>query len=361
MTQTDNNIKDGAIDSITGVNGNITINSKTKVVFFGTSDRSIPVLESLKKNFELVFCVTKSDTKVGRHQELKECGVKRWAKKNGVYFLEISGFKGDEIEMISKEILEQNIDYGIVCDFAFIIPYKLVEVLQNRFINIHFSMLPKYRGASPVQFSILNGDILTGITFHLVGRGMDDGDIIAQYEYNIPYNITSGGLYESLFKLAGEKVIEVVNKFKQGALSPRLQDIASASYTYMQSHPKSTYIYKEDARIDWRKTPEIIEREIRAFNPWPISWGRIGELENNPSIFPEHIKLRHAVDKALIIKIFSAGLENGKLIIKEIQVEGKTKTNWDTFKNGYLEDGDEVENKKDLKGSGVSNPGHDNE
>lgn len=308
----------------------------TKVVFFGTSDRSIPILESLKKNFELIFCVTKADSKVGRHQKPKECGVKKWAKKNGVFFLEISGFKGEEIEMISKEIEEQKIDVGVVCDFAFIIPYKLVETLKSKFINIHFSLLPKYRGASPVQFSILNGDKITGITFHIVGRGMDDGDIVKEFEYNIPNNITSGELYETLFKVAAEKTPEVINNYLQGQITPELQDITKATYTYMQSHPKSTYIYKEDARIDWSKSPEVIEREIRAFNPWPISWGRVGELENNTSLLPENIKLRPTIDKALIIKIFSAELDNGKIMIKEIQIEGKNKTNWETFKNGYL-------------------------
>jgi methionyl-tRNA formyltransferase len=198
-------------------------------------------------------------------------------------------------------------------------------------------MLPKYRGASPVQFSILNGDKSTGITFHMVDRGMDDGPIIAQYEYNIGPNLTSGQLYEQLFKFAHDKLTQTLTDYIKGSITPVLQDIGSATYTYLPTHPKSTFIYKEDARIDWSKPAEAIEREVRAFNPWPISWGRIGELENNSSLLQCNLKLRTNVDKSLTIKIYSAHLENSKLIIDEIQVEGRKKTDWNTFKNGYLE------------------------
>jgi len=280
--------------------------------------------------------VTKTDTKVGRHQELKECGVKKWAKLNKVYFIEIAGFKGEEIDEIAKEIEEQKIEMAVVCDFAFIIPYKLVETLSGKLINVHFSLLPKYRGASPVQFSILNGDKTTGITFHLVGRGMDDGDIIKQYEYTVPSNITSGQLYDELFRFAGEKLTQTLNDLSSGLIKPILQDISKATYTYLPAHPKSTYIYKEDARIDWSKSPEIIEREIRAFNPWPISWGRIGELVDNPSLLQNGLKLRPGMDSSLIMRIHSAHLDNSKLVIDGIQVEGRKKTDWETFQNGYL-------------------------
>jgi methionyl-tRNA formyltransferase len=307
-----------------------------KVVFFGTSDRSIPILEALRKNFELVLCVTKTDTKIGRHQEPKESGVKRWASRNGVYFLEIPGFKEEEIGRIVKEIVEQEIELAVVCDFSFIIPYKLIETMKGKFINIHFSLLPKYRGASPVQFCLLNGDKNTGITFHLIEKGMDDGAIIKQYEYTIPPNITSGELYVELFKLASEKLSLVINGYIRAQLTPLLQDMTKATYTYFRSHPKSTFIYKEDARIDWSKTPQVIEREIRAFNPWPISWGRIGELEQNTSLLQDNLRLRPGLNTSSIMKIYSAELEDGKLKIKEIQVEGKRRTSWDTFKNGYI-------------------------
>jgi methionyl-tRNA formyltransferase len=307
-----------------------------KIAFFGTSDRSAPILEALKKNFDLILCVTKTDTRVGRHQEFKESGVKKWASRNGVYFLEISGFKEDEIERISKEIIDQKIELAIVCDFSYIIPYKLVETLEGKFINIHFSHLPKYRGASPVQFCLLNGDKSTGITFHMVDKGMDDGAIISQYEYIIPPNITSDELYVELFKLAAEKLPSVITGYISGQITPLLQDLSKASYTYLETHPKSTFIYKEDARIDWSKSPEVIEREIRAFNPWPISWGRIGELEHNTSLLYDSLKLRPGLDSSLIMKIYSAEIQNGKLKINEIQVEGKKKTSWDDFKNGYI-------------------------
>jgi methionyl-tRNA formyltransferase len=307
-----------------------------KIAFFGTSDRSIPILDSLKKNFELSLCVTKTDTKVGRHQESKECGVKRWASRNGVYYMEIPGFKEAETDRIIKEISDQKIELAVVCDFAFIIPYKLVEFLKGKFINIHFSLLPKYRGASPVQFALLNNEKTTGITFHLISKGMDDGDVISQYEYIIPNNITSGELYDVLFKFAGEKLPSTLKDYMEGKLSPSLQDASKVSYTSFLSHPKTTLLYKEDARIDWLKSPGVIEREIRAFNPWPISWGRIGELENNTSLLQNNLRLRPSTDTSTIMKLYSAELVNGKLKINEIQIEGRRKMSWEAFKNGYL-------------------------
>ena len=307
-----------------------------KIAFFGTSDRSVPILDGLKKNFELSLCVTKTDTKVGRHWESKECGVKRWASRNGVYYMEIPGFKETEVDRIIKEISDQKIELAVVCDFAFIIPYKLVEFLKEKFVNIHFSLLPKYRGASPVQFAILNNEKTTGITFHLVSKGMDDGNIIAQYEYNIPHNITSGELYDALFKFAAEKIPSTLKDFLEGNLKPVLQDVSKMSLSSFPSHSKTTLIYKEDARIDWLKSPEIIEREIRAFNPWPISWGRIGELEKNTSLLQNNLRLRPSMGTSTIMKIYSAELVNEKLKINEIQVEGRRKMNWEAFKNGYL-------------------------
>ncbi|MBW6441827.1 methionyl-tRNA formyltransferase [Patescibacteria group bacterium] len=307
-----------------------------KVIFFGTSDRSTPILESLKSNFNLVLCITKKDTKIGRKQISKETEVKRWAKENNIPFLEIDSLKNDNLEQVINKIGEIKPDYGIVADFGFIIPKTIIDSLNDQIINIHFSLLPKYRGASPVQFSILNGDDITGITYYLLDENMDTGNIISQIEYKIDTRISSGELYDILFTIAAENLPDILKKYSENEITPQKQDEFKATYTFSQTNPKHTYIFKEDALINWDEKPEKIERMVRAFNPWPIAWSYLKDLEN-ANCLAEKIILKGHVDKDLKIKIFKSHIENEKLQIDEIQVEGKNKMSWDDFRNGYLE------------------------
>ena len=308
-----------------------------KIAFFGTSDRSISILEALKSNFDLVLCVTKRDTRVGRHQELKETEVKKWAKKNQVTVVSISNLKGMELEALIEQLKASKVEYGIVADFSFLIPYQLIEFFNGKLINIHFSLLPLYRGASPVQFAILNGDETTGITYQLIDKKMDGGKIVHQIGYKLANNETSGHLYSVLFELASENLADVINRFHDGQLKPRIQEENLATYTYSPSHAQSTFIYKEDARINWKDDAKKIEQMIRAFNSWPIAWTTIKELENNKKLRFSKIKLRAGVDQKLKLKIFKTDLtESGKLDVKEVQLEGKNKVDWKTFENGYV-------------------------
>jgi methionyl-tRNA formyltransferase len=308
-----------------------------RVAFFGTSDRSIAILEALKSNFNLVACVTKSDVNVGRHQEKKETGVKSWAKTNSIHTITIGSLKGLELEALIEQLITANIDYIIVADFSFIIPEILLERFPNKFINIHFSLLPKYRGASPVQFAILNGDDTTGITYHIVVRKMDAGAIIHQIGYKMAHNETSGFLYDSLFQLAARELPEILEKYHNGEISLRTQDESEASYTLSPTNTESTFIYKEDAEIDWKMDAVEINRAVRAFNPWPISWTSLGQLENNKKLWNSKIALRDSVDKTKKVKIYQTKVtEQNTLEIVQLQLEGKGKVSWKEFENGYL-------------------------
>jgi methionyl-tRNA formyltransferase len=314
--------------------------NKIKVVFFGTSDRSTPILEALKNNFDLVLCVTKKDTQVGRHMELKETGVKIWAKENGVKVLSISSLKGMELEDLIEQLKGSNVEFGLVADFSFIVPLQLIEFFQGKLINIHFSLLPSYRGACPVQFAILNGDDTTGITYYLMDRKMDTGKIIHQIGYKMAGNETSGQLYSVLFGLAAENLPKVINEYKSGLLVPRVQDEDKATYTYSPTHPDHTFIYKEDAQINWKKPAGQIERAVRAFNPWPICWTTAGELENNKKLWAQKLTLKTTADKKARVKLFSVevtGDKKDKINIYELQPEGKNKMTWESFENGYVE------------------------
>ena len=273
---------------------------------------------------------------MGRKQEFSECGVKTWAKKNSVNYIEINSLKENDLERVLEELNKNKPEYGIVTDFSFIIPQEIIDFFNKKLINIHFSLLPKYRGASPVQFAILNGDGVTGITYYIIDTKLDHGPILHQVGYNLTGNETSGEIYETLFKIAGEKLPEVLERYSQGNTTPLPQDEQKATYTYSRSHPKNTYIYKEDAQIDWKDTSENIDRQVRAYNPWPISWTYLKDFEKAKNLTGGKMKFKDYIDKDLKVKIYKTDLEENKLRILEVQIEGKNKMDWKSFKNGYL-------------------------
>lgn len=306
-----------------------------KIAFFGTSNRSEPILEALYKNFELKLCATKTNRIVGREKEEKETKVKSWAKEHGVKIFEIEKMKSAETSLLT-ELINNKIDMIIVADFGFIVGKEIIEQFRGNIINIHFSLLPKYRGANPVQATILNGDTETGITFTQMVYELDAGNIIAQFPFSLNGNETSGELYNTLFTIASEKIAQVLTDYQQKKITPLPQDPAKATYFFSPSHPKSTFIYKEDAKVNWRDLPEVNERKVRAFNPWPIAWTTLEDLEEYLQIH-----LRPEIKKNLNLKIYSAEISHsvlhpeGILVPKEVCVEGRKKTDWRSFLNGY--------------------------
>jgi|GEM_PF-851661 len=309
--------------------------SGTNIAFFGTSDRSVPILESLKNNFNLVLCVTKKDSLVGRKQEVRQTAVKKWAIENKIAFVEVDTLKGEECNLVLKALKEKHVGYGVVADFSLMIPSSIISTYKNKLINIHFSILPKYRGASPVQFALLNGDKITGITYLLVDNGLDNGAIIDIVEYKINTKPTAGELYELLFQIAAEKLPDILNKYFAGEIKPKLQDESMASYTYSRFQPKRTFIFKEDSQIDWTKSAEEIERAVLAFNPWPIAWTTLAQLELAPNLHAGRFVLKPELNRDLKVKIYNSKVTGDKLEILTLQIEGKSKCTWNDFKNGY--------------------------
>ena len=145
-----------------------------KVAFFGTSDRTIPILESLNgdRDIHLSLCVTKRDTLVGRKREIRETAVKKWAKENAIPYYEITNINNEK-KILDELLVKNGIEICIVADFSFIIPTELINNNAYEMINIHFSLLPKYRGASPIQHAIINAEEKTGVTFQKVSKELE--------------------------------------------------------------------------------------------------------------------------------------------------------------------------------------------
>ncbi len=318
------------------------------IAFFGTSDRSIPILEALKNsNFNLVLCVTKDDVKVGRKQVLKSTAVKEWAEQNRVQTVTIAKLNTGTRALIVEAMKAAKIDLGVIADFSFIIPEEIFSFPAHKVVNIHFSLLPSYRGASPIQFAILNQDKQAGISYMITTKGMDEGPIIFQIPYPLAGSETSGELYKTLFEIAAAKLPKILQDYVSGKLIPKEQDHKKTTYTYSSSHPKHTFIYKEDAKIDWKKSPIEIDSMVRAFNPWPVAWSTLGELYDKSTETAltggnsiEAGDRNDSKNGNKRIKIYeTAVINNGvqnELQIKKIQIEGKNILSWEEFKNGYL-------------------------
>jgi len=304
-----------------------------RIAFFGTSDKSLSILNILNREFDLVLCITKTDSKVGRKQELKESGVKVWAKENSIDFLCVESMTDSQKEIVNT-LEKHKIDIGIVADFSFMIPLEIIQKPEHGLINIHFSILPKLRGASPVQHAILKGLEETGITYYLMDEKMDTGDILHQVIYKLDHTETTDVLYETLFKLASKNLPSVINDYISGKIRPTKQDHKEATYCNSKSKPDTTYIYKEDAKINWHSEASIIERQIRAYYPWPVAWTTLGELENNLKLVSQ-IELKPSAYFNYRVKIMGVEQINGQIRIKNLQVEGKQKVDWMSFVNGY--------------------------
>ena len=304
-----------------------------KIAFFGTSDRSIPLLDALNDSdkTELVLTVTKDDVKTGRSQELKETGVKKWSKEHRIKCLTTNSLRGDKDKVI-EQLNDSDVVVVIVADFSFMIPVEIIKTPPFGLVNVHFSLLPRWRGASPVQFAILNGDKTTGITFHLVSKEIDRGAIIGAIEYKIDDKPNAKELNDVLFKTAAKKLPKIIHNYVSGKIQPQPQNESLATYTYSPTQPKSTFVFKEDGRIDWRKPAMEIDRMVRAYNPWPVAWTTLSGLAK-----AKNITIRKDKDTDLKVKIYKVDLVKNELEIATLQIEGRKIMDWKDFLNGYAD------------------------
>ncbi len=294
-----------------------------RIVYLGTPDFAVEPLKLLIENgYNVVAVVTNKDKPVGRKQVLTAPPVKQFALENN-----ISVFQYDKIRVEGVENLKDlNPDIMITYAFGQILSKEILDIPKYGVINIHASLLPKYRGASPIHFAILNGETKTGITIMKTNEGVDTGDIIYQEELEIKENETCGELFDRLSILGANCLIKTL---------PSIFD-KTAKYT-VQDDEKATFskiIRKEMAKIDWNDSAKNIVNKIRAFNPAPIAYAT---FENNPfKIYSAQISsLKGNVgeilkaDKELVI-----GCADGSISLKIVQKAGGKMMNIADFLRG---------------------------
>lgn len=239
----------------------MTVDNNLKVVFMGTPAFALPTLQALINHPEIqvLGVLTQPDRPSGRGQKLQPPPVKELAQQHQLPVFQPERLRKDEA--VLAWLQEQQADFFVTAAFGQILPQSVLDMPRFGVVNIHGSLLPKYRGANPVQWSILNNETLMGITTMLTALEVDSGDMLLSRAIEILPNETAGELLERLSILGGDIIVESLQGMASGAIIPEPQNHSEATHA-----PKLT---KEDAVIDWEQPAQVIHNKIRGQNPWP--------------------------------------------------------------------------------------------
>jgi methionyl-tRNA formyltransferase len=288
-----------------------------KIVFFGTPDYVMPILTLLHKRFvtgpgksPIVAVVTQSPKPVGRREIVTFSPVDHWAHEHRVHI----HYSANELAIDGIEA-----DLGVLASYGEIIKPEVIKLFPHGILVIHPSLLPKYRGASPVPAAIANGDAVTGVTIFKMDEKLDHGPIVSQFMEEILPTDDGETLRTRLFARSAEVLVELMKPYLQNKITPKTQDDSQASFTKI--------LTRENGFIDInKKSPEEVERLIRAMQPWPGAWTLVN-LQITKSANDKSETKR--------LKIHKAHVEEGKLVLDEVQLEGKDRVSWKLFKDGY--------------------------
>src|SRR5438034_3642488 len=296
-----------------------------RIVFLGTGQIGVPTLRALlNSEHEVVAVVTQPDKPVGRAQSIEPPPIKKGIAKTRIPILQPAKIKDpqtiEEIRGLAPDII-------VVVAYGQILPRHVLEIPRLACLNLHASLLPRWRGAAPIQAAIAAGDCNTGITVMYMDEGLDTGDILLQRSVEILANDTGGSLHDRLAHIAPEALLESLRLVAAGIALRILQDNARATYA-----PK---LKREHGQIDWSESAEAIERKIRAYNPWPGAFMKVDR--QNLKVFSASVVdlngqpgdiLRS--DKDLIVATCK-----GALSLAEVQLEGKRRMTAAEFLRGH--------------------------
>lgn len=232
-----------------------------RIVFMGSPEFAIPTLEVLAVVYPIVGVVTQPDRGAGRGRKIRQSAVKVWGSEHGLPIIQPRRIKNPET---IEQLKDWNPDVIVVAAFGQILPEEVLELPEWGCLNIHASLLPRWRGAAPIQASILHGDIETGITIMKMDAGLDTGPVLAQWPTPIDPEETGGQLANRLSDIGACLLLETIPPYLDGAIKPIEQDHAKATYAPM--------LKKSDGALDFKLTAEELARQIRAFEPWPGSF-----------------------------------------------------------------------------------------
>lgn len=296
-----------------------------RLIFLGTPRFAVPSLEAVvEAGHDVVAVLTQPDRPKGRGQTMAFSPVKESALRLGLAVHQPERIRRPE----AQALLEQfRIDAMVVVGYGQIIPQSVIDMAPLGIINVHASLLPKYRGAAPVQWAVANGETVTGVTTMRINQGLDTGDMLRRVETEIGPDETALELGERLAAMGARLLVETLSDLP--AIAPEPQNDAEASY--------APVLKKEDGRIDWNLPPSSIHNRVRGFLPWPGAYSEFrgqllhiwktaiaGEMADAPpgTLLPR----RH--------HLFVAARGGAMLELKEVQMEGRKKISAEAFLNG---------------------------
>ena len=294
-----------------------------KTIFMGTPEFAIPSLEVVFKNTDLQLIFTKEDKVNARGNKIIFSPVKQFGIDNNVEILQPKKMKDEEV--INK-IKEVNPDLIVVVAYGKILPKEIIDIPKYGIINVHSSLLPKYRGASPIHSAILNGDAETGVSIMYIEEGLDSGDVILREYCEITEDDTLGTLHDKLKELGADGLTKALKLIENGEVQAEEQDDSKATLVKP--------ITKEQAKIDWNNTKEVIYNQIRGLNPFPAAYTFNEKGENIKIYKSEKIDKKYEdengneMENGTVVEIINkkgpvVKVANGGLLILEAKFEGK--------------------------------------
>lgn len=298
-----------------------------KIVFMGTPDFAVPTLESLVKGgHEVIAAVTQPDKPKGRGKAVLMTPVKEKALEYDIPVYQPVKARDPEFVQILKDMSP---DVIVVVAFGQLLPKAILDIPKYGCVNVHASLLPKYRGAAPIQWAVIDGEEKSGVTTMLMNEGLDTGDMLEKVEYVLDKNETGGSLFDKLSAMGGELILSTLEKLENGTIVRTPQGETTTPYAKM--------LKKSMGEIDWSMEAVKIERLIRGLNPWPSAYTSLkgktvkiwaaevedGTLTGNPG------RVTVTKDKLLV----ETG--EGYLSITELQLEGKKRMDTAAFLRGF--------------------------
>jgi methionyl-tRNA formyltransferase len=235
-----------------------------KIIFAGTPEFAVSALAALHKEHQVVTVLTQPDRRAGRGMQLTASPVKQFALQHDLAVLQPVTLKSEEVQ---RSIAALDADVMVVAAYGLLLPKALLQLPRYGCLNIHASLLPRWRGAAPIQRAILAGDKETGITIMQMDQGLDTGDMLLRHVYPIEANESSQTLHDKLAEMGASSILEALRLLQENRLTPIKQDNGVACY--------AAKLTKNEAQIDWRQDARQIELAVRAYNPFPVCHARL--------------------------------------------------------------------------------------
>ena len=287
-----------------------------KTIFMGTPEFAIPSLKAVSQNTDLKLIFTKEDKRNARGNKIIYSPVKQFGLDNDIEVIQPKRMKDEEVIDKIKEI---NPDLIVVVAYGKILPKEIIDIPKYGIINVHSSLLPKYRGASPIHSAILNGDKESGVSIMYIEEGLDSGDVILKETCEITEDDTLGTLHDRLKELGAIGLEKALKLIEVGEVKAEKQDDSKATFVKP--------ITKEQAKIDWNNKKEVIFNQIRGLNPFPGAYTHNEKNENIKIYKSEKLEKEYVGENGTVVEMTKKGpvvkVANGALRLLEIKFEGK--------------------------------------